>query len=92
MSEGPFTDDMVRHFVMTLQTQDAIQKHGVKMAEFLAEAAIASEKAGRGSAMYALGQWSELIKDHAARLIREKKAKPDAPKLSAPDVIEGKNG
>jgi hypothetical protein len=42
MSEGPFTDDMVRHFVMTLQTQDAIQKHGVKMAEFLAEAAIAS--------------------------------------------------
>lgn len=89
MSDGPFTDDMIRHFVMTLQTQDAIQKHGVAMAEFLAEAAIASEKAGRGSANFALDKWSQLIKDHARQLIAQKKAKPDAPKIAAPKTIEG---
>lgn len=89
--DGPFTDDMVRHFVMTLQTQDAIRKHGEAMAIFLAEAAIASQKARGDSALTALNKWSQVIKDRAAELIREKQRNSQVKVISAPDVIEGKS-
>lgn len=89
MREGPFTDDMVRHLVETGKTHDAIRKYGEAMAEFLAEAAVASENARGDSALYALKQWMLVIEDRARQLIGEKRRRTDAKPISAPDVIEG---
>lgn len=88
--EGPFTDDMVRHLVMTAQTHEAIRKYGEAMAEFLAEAAVSSEKARGDNALYALRRWMDVIGERAREKIGEKRRKVDAKKISAPDVIEGK--
>lgn len=90
MSDGPFTDDMVRHLVKTAQTHEAIRKYGEAMAEFLAEAAVASEKARGDSALYALNKWMAVIGDRAKVLIGEKRRQADAKAISAPGVIEGK--
>lgn len=90
MSYGPFTDDMVRHLVKTAQTHEAIREYAEAMAEFLAEAAVASEAARGDSAIYALKQWMEVIADRAKVLIGEKRRQTDARKINAPGVIEGK--
>jgi hypothetical protein len=89
MREGPFTDDMVRHLVETAKTHEAIRRYGEAMAEFLAEAAVASEKARGDSALYALNRWMDVIGARARELIGEKRRKVDAKAISAPDVIEG---
>jgi len=90
MTDGPFTDEMAEHLVKTLQTHEAIRVRGEAMAEFLAEAAVASEKARGDSALYALNKWIEVIRDRAKVLIGEKRRAADARLISAPDVIEGK--
>jgi hypothetical protein len=92
MREGPFTDDMVRHLVETAKTQEAISKYGRAMAEFLAEAAVASENARGDPADYALVKWMHVITEYARELIREKRRRPADPNtkaISAPDVIDG---
>jgi hypothetical protein len=89
MTEGPFTDDMVRHLLETAKTHEAIRKYGEAMAEFLAEAAVASEKARGDSALYALKQWMNVIEVRARELIGQKRRHADAKAISAPDVIEG---
>jgi hypothetical protein len=90
MREGPFTDDMVRHLVETAKTHEAIRTYGEAMAEFLAEAAVASEKAVGDNALYALNQWMRVIGDRARELIGQKRRRTDAKAIIAPDVIEGK--
>jgi hypothetical protein len=90
MTDGPFTDDMVRHLVETAKTHEAIRTYGEAMAEFLAEAAVASEKARGDSALYALNKWMAVIGDRARELIGEKRRRNDTKTISAPDVIEGK--
>jgi hypothetical protein len=90
MREGPFSDDVVRHMVMTAQTHEAIREHGEAMAEFLAEASVASEKARGDNAIYALRQWLNVIEERAKALIGEKRRQADAKKISAPDVVEHK--
>jgi hypothetical protein len=90
MREGPFTDDMVRHLVETAKTHEAIRKYGEAMAEFLAEAAVASEKAVGDNALYALNRWMQVIGDRARELIGQKRRRVDAKAISAPDVIDGK--
>jgi hypothetical protein len=89
LREGPFTDDMVRHLVETAKTHEAIRKYGEAMAEFLAEAAVASEKARGDNALYALKRWMEVIGERARELIGEKRRHVDAKPISAPDVIDG---
>lgn len=89
MSEGPFTDAMVKHMVKTAQTHEAIRQYGEAMAEFLAEAAVASEKAKGDNALYALNQWMAVIGERARELIGLKRRAFDTKAINAPNVIEG---
>lgn len=71
MSEGPFTDEMIRHYLMTVKTQRGIIEYAEAMANVLAEAGRASEKALGDSAMVAVNKWSEIIRKRAVELIEE---------------------
>lgn len=71
MSEGPFTDDMVRHMVGTVQTQAGIIKYAEAMAQVLAEAGRASKKALGHSPEFAVRQWSDVILKRAIEILRE---------------------
>lgn len=77
MSDGPFTDDMVRHAVTTVQTQAGIIRYAESMAQILAEAGRASSKATGDSVDFAINQWSAVIlkraKEIAAAEQRKKK-------------------
>lgn len=85
--DGPFTDDMVRHYVKTLQTQHGIIKYAEAMAKFLAEAGRASEQAVGDSPAIAVSRWCDVIKQRALELLRE------SPKnrLEAPTINQEKD-
>lgn len=73
MSDGPFTDDMVRHYVKTVQTQHGIAKYAEAMAQVLAEAGLASHKATGDSPQVAVNKWIAVIRHRALVLMTEPK-------------------
>lgn len=89
MRDGPFTDDMVRHMVKTAQTHEAISEYGEAMANFLAEAAMASSKAVGDRPETAVRKWMQVIQERAMQLISEKRSTANQKAIAAPDVIEG---
>jgi len=70
MTDGPFTDEMLKHGLATVQTQHGIIKYAEAMAQVLAEAGRASKRATGDSAEYAVHQWSRVILDRALELLR----------------------
>lgn len=72
-----FRDNIIRD-LKTIETQHAIIKYAEAMAQVLAQAAMASQKAGQGSADYALDRWLDVIRTRATELIHAAKANPDA--------------
>ncbi len=70
MSEGPFTDDFVRHGLLTVQTQRGIIEYAEAMAQVLAEAGRASHKANGDPADYAIRRWSDVILKRALDIVR----------------------
>lgn len=86
--DGPFTDEMVRHFVLTAQTHEGIRKYGEAMAQFLAEAAVASQKATGDGPATALNKWMRVIRERALQLIAEKQRKPTKA-INPPGTIDG---
>ena len=73
---GPFTDEMLKHYQLTVQTQRGIIDYAEGMAQVLAEAGRASEKALGDSAEYAVRQWSNVILERALELLRHDKHVP----------------
>jgi hypothetical protein len=71
---GPFTDEMVRRMIDVRNTQHGIIKYMEAMAQVMAEAAIASQKAVGDSPYYAVGKWTDVVRNRAKELIREKLA------------------
>lgn len=69
---GPFTDDMVRRMVDVRNTQHGIIKYMEAMAQVMAEAAIASQKATGDSPSYAVDKWTDVVRKRAKELVREK--------------------
>lgn len=65
MSDGPFTDDMIKHAFTTVQTQHGIIEYAEAMAQVLAEAGRASNKATGDPVISAINQWSEIIRKRA---------------------------
>ena len=96
MSEGPFTDDFVRHGLLTVQTQRGIIEYAEAMAQVLAEAGAASHKANGDPADYAIRRWSDVILKRALEIEREKLTAQNAPtlhKLAAMEnLLEKENG
>lgn len=85
MDDGPFTDEMIRGFLLARQTQHGIIKYIEAMAQVLAEAGTASQKAIGDSADYAIDKWVDVIRKRAHELVREKRAKPPQQKQIAND-------
>lgn len=75
MTEGPFTDDMIRHYLTSVQTQAGIQKYAEAMAQVIAEAARASNKVTRDAPSYAVERWIEVIRKRALDILREDEPK-----------------
>lgn len=74
MSEGPFTDDFVKHGLLTVQTQRGIIEYAEGMVQVLAEAGRASHKALGDSPEYAVRRWSDIIQKRALELLRTESA------------------
>ncbi len=81
MSEGPFTDDMVKHYLVSMQTQAGIRKYAEAMAHVLAEAGRASQKVTGDSPNYAVQQWSKVILERALQILKEDAPTPMQKKL-----------
>lgn len=84
---GPFTDDMVRRMIDVNNTQHGIIKYMEAMAQVMAEAALASQKAIGDSPSYAVDKWTNVVKQRAKELIREKQA---AKQIEKGVTIDGK--
>jgi len=84
---GPFTDEMVRRMVDVHNTQHGIIKYMEAMAQVMAEAAIASQKAIGDSSNYAIDRWTDVVKKRAKELVAEKRA---TKKIEKGTTIEGK--
>jgi len=69
MTEGPFTNEFVKHMIVSAQTQEGIIKYAEAMAQVLAEAGRASEKATGDSAHYAVNKWADIIRTRAIELL-----------------------
>lgn len=74
-----FTDEQARKLieqnnkrVMAVDTQHGIIKYMEAMAQVVAEAAIASQKALGDSPLYAVDKWINVVKKRAKELVREK--------------------
>jgi len=76
MSEGPFTEDMVKHYVVSMQTREGIRQAALAMAKVLAEMGRASNKATGDAPEFAIKQWSKLMVEQAIEIVR---ADPPAP-------------
>lgn len=81
--DGPFTDEMVRSYVMAAKTQDGIQKYAEAMAQVLAEAGRASQKAIGDRPEYAIDRWCDVIRQRAKQLLREQPKQLEPPTLDA---------
>jgi hypothetical protein len=73
--DGPFTDNMTRHFVLSVQTQHGIVAAAKEMAKILAEMGRASQKATGDPALFAVNKWAKIITDEAERILRGERAK-----------------
>lgn len=73
MSDGPFTDDFVKHGLLTVQTQRGIIEYAEAMAQVLAEAGRASHKAAGDSAEYAIRRWSDIIRQRALDIVKDER-------------------
>jgi hypothetical protein len=83
---GPFTDDFVRRIVDVRNTQHGIIKYMEAMAQVMAEAAVASQKAVGDSPSYAIDKWTDVVRERAKELLAEKNA---TKKLDKGTVVEG---
>jgi hypothetical protein len=72
IDNGPFTDEMAQHIIDVHNTQHAVIRYAEGMAQVLAEAALASNKAVGNHPLVALNRWIEVIKDRAAEIITER--------------------
>lgn len=70
MSEGPFTDDMVKHYVVSMQTRAGIQETAEAIAKVFAEMGRASNKVTGDAPIYALEQWNKLILARAVEILK----------------------
>lgn len=70
MNDGPFTDDMVKHFVTVAKTQRGIIDYAEGMAQVLAEAGRASSKATGDSPKVAIDKWIAVIRARAMELVK----------------------
>jgi hypothetical protein len=66
----------VEHIVNILQTKAAILEYVEPIAQVLAAAGRASQKAMGDSAEYAVNEWSKVIRDRAHEILREGRATP----------------
>ena len=71
MNEGPFTDEMVKHYVVSLQTQAGIQKYAEAIAQVLAEAGRASSKVTGDAPSTGTRKWASVILDRALQILSE---------------------
>ena len=69
---GPFTDDFVRRMIDVQATQHGIIKYMEAMAQVMAEAALASQKATGDSPAYAIAKWTDVVKKRAQEILTEK--------------------
>lgn len=76
----PF-DGMVRHYVKTVQTQAGIIQYAEAMAQILAEAGRASEKATGDPAWVAVNRWAEVIRKRAQQLLHDPVKQLEAPTI-----------
>lgn len=80
-------DRAVDHYVKVAKTQGAIIEEIKRMAEVMAAAAIASQKAVGDSPYVAVCNWAKVLVDEAYRLIREKQV-PAQPQIESGTVID----
>jgi hypothetical protein len=73
MTDGPFTDDMARNFLIQAKMQQEIIPHMEEMAQKLAAAGVASEMVKGDSAYFAIDRWCDVIRRRARVLITEKR-------------------
>ena len=83
---GPFTDDFVRRIIDVRNTQHGIIKYMEAMAQVMAAAAVASEKAVGDSPSYAIDRWTDVVRKRAKELLCEQNATKNIGKGT---VIEG---
>lgn len=76
MSDGPFTDDDAKQWMLAVQTQAGIRKYAEAMAQVLAEAGRASKKVTGDSPRTAVQRWSNIIRDRAFQLLEEDPLSP----------------
>lgn len=82
-------DRAVDHYVKVAKTQGAIIEKIKRMAEVMAEAAIASQKAVGDSPEYAIRKWTELLASEANRLVREQRQPHEIPlEINSGTVID----
>lgn len=72
VAEGPLTDEFVYHMILTARTQAGIIKYAEAMAQVLAEAGLASQKATGDSPSVAIRKWSDVIRSRALEIVAEK--------------------
>jgi hypothetical protein len=80
VNDGPFTDDMVRHWINVVKTQRGIIDYAEGMAQVLAEAGRASSKATGDPPSVAVEKWSNIIRERAKQILREGKSDGVEPK------------
>ena len=83
---GPFTDDFVRRIIDVRNTQRGIIKYMEAMAQVMAAAAVASEKAVGDSPSYAIDRWTDVVRKRAKELLSEQNA---TKKIGKGTVTEG---
>ncbi len=81
-------DRAVDHYVKTAQTQAAIIEEIKKMAEVMAAAAVASEKAVGDTPDVAIDRWVRVLATEAKRLARAQKRDESTKALPDPKVID----
>lgn len=76
MRDGPFTDDFVKHGLLTVQTQHGIIRYMEGMAQVLAEAGRSSKKAIGDDPAYAVNRWADIVRKRALEILRENPCGP----------------
>lgn len=77
-TDGPFTDEFVKHGLLTVQTQHGIIRYMEGMAQVLAEAGRASKKAIGDDPAYAVNRWAEIVRKRALEILREDPCGPQS--------------
>ena len=76
MSDSPFTDEMVRHYIKVVQTQHGILEAIEAIAKVMVEMGRASQKAVGDSPVVAIYKWTDLLRKRACELARENPPEP----------------